>query len=67
MVVLAVGGSLIEIFPAFMSVRVNLLSNLALRWKEVGTPPFLANLVEETGPEFCVALGIAMRKIQNRE
>ena len=37
---------------------------IAHPFRKVGSPEFLSNVLDSTGPEFPVALGLALRKLQ---
>jgi Tfp pilus assembly PilM family ATPase len=66
-VVLAGGSSLIEGIEEYVERKLSLECKRTAPWSNITTPAFLDHLMQETGPEFCVAIGLALRKIQNRD
>ena len=58
------GGSLLKGLKEVASSNFQAEIETGLPFSKVSTPEFLAKVLETTGPEFAVALGLALRKLQ---
>ncbi|PIP86980.1 hypothetical protein COW81_02610 [Candidatus Campbellbacteria bacterium CG22_combo_CG10-13_8_21_14_all_36_13] len=63
-IVFAGGGSLLKGLGDFASERFNVEVKIADPFKKVETPAFLEAVLSEAGPEFAVAIGTALRKLE---
>lgn len=63
-VVLTGGGSLIRGFYEAAEVRFKMETTYGNAFSKVESPAFLETILAQTGPEFAVAVGIALRKLQ---
>lgn len=63
-VILSGGGSMLKGF--FEAARTNFACEVALAdpFNKVEAPAFLENVLKTTGPEFAIAVGLALRKLQ---
>lgn len=58
------GGSLLKGLKEVASNNFRAEIEIGLPFSKVGAPEFLEKVLETTGPEFAVALGLALRKLQ---
>ena len=58
------GGSLLKGFHEWASKRFNIEIKRADPFRKVETPAFLSEILKNAGPEFSVALGVALRKLE---
>ncbi len=58
------GGSVIKGLPAFTSKNLEISSQIADPFSKVKTPAFLDDILKEIGPEFAVAVGLALRGLE---
>jgi len=58
------GGSLLKGLSEFATKRFNIEVTVADPFRKVETPAFLAPILKEAGPEFAVAIGTALRKLE---
>ena len=63
-VVLAGGGSGLPGLPAYASELVSVDIELSDPFDKIQTPAFLDDVLKEVGPEFAVAVGMALRRMQ---
>jgi len=63
-VVFAGGGSLLKGLPEFASKRFDVEVAIAHPFMKIETPAFLEPVLREAGPEFAVAIGTALRKLE---
>jgi type IV pilus assembly protein PilM len=63
-VILVGGGSLIKGFYEAAEERFKVEVVYGNAFQKVEAPAFLENILAETGPEFAVAVGLALRKLQ---
>ncbi len=63
-IILIGGGSLIKGFFELAEDRFKVQVIYGNAFQKVEAPAFLENILAETGPEFAVAVGIALRKLQ---
>lgn len=63
-VILVGGGSLIKGFYEAAEEHFQVEVMYGNAFQKVEAPAFLANILSETGPEFAVAVGLALRKLQ---
>jgi type IV pilus assembly protein PilM len=63
-VILSGGGSMLKGF--FEAARTNFACEVAMGdpFAKVEAPAFLENVLQTTGPEFAIAIGLALRKLQ---
>ncbi len=61
------GGSHMETILPFAEAHFQTQVVLGDPFSKVETPAFLENMLKTTGPEFAVAVGIALRKLQEIE
>lgn len=66
-VVITGGGALIDNSAVFCSEVLKVDTVVGQPFNGVQAPAFLDHVLKETGPEFAVALGAALRKIQFKE
>ncbi|MFH0845994.1 MAG: pilus assembly protein PilM [Patescibacteria group bacterium] len=59
------GGSVIKGLPAFASSVLEINSEIANPFSKVKTPAFLDDVLKEIGPEFAVAVGLALRGLED--
>ncbi|MBU1046228.1 pilus assembly protein PilM [Patescibacteria group bacterium] len=59
------GGSVIKGLPAFTSKNLEINSQIADPFSKVRTPAFLDEVLKEIGPEFAVAVGLALRGLED--
>lgn len=64
-VVLAGGGAGLPGLPAYASELVSVDVGLSDPFDKVQTPAFLDDVLKEVGPEFAVAVGMALRRMQS--
>lgn len=62
--VLTGGGATIKGLKEFMQGKVQNELKLADPFGKTQAPAFLENILKEAGPEFCVAVGLALRRLQ---
>lgn len=65
-VILSGGGSLLKGLPEFVSKSIGLPTDIANPFAKIETPAFFENVLRDAGPEFAVAIGIALRKLQEQ-
>ena len=58
------GGSVIKGLPDFASANIEISSRIANPFSKVKTPAFLNDVLKEIGPEFAVAVGLALRGLE---
>ena len=58
------GGSLLKGLKEVASNNFRAETEIGRPFSKVGAPEFLEKVLETTGPEFAVALGLALRKLQ---
>ena len=58
------GGSVIKGLPSFNSENLEISSQIANPFSKVKTPAFLDDILKEIGPEFAVAVGLALRGLE---
>lgn len=63
-VILIGGGSLIKGFQEAAAINFQVETVYGNAFSKVEAPAFLADILAKTGPEFAVAVGIALRKLQ---
>jgi len=63
-IVLTGGGSLLKGLQEMAQDRLKILVTMANPFKKVETPAFLEDLLQGAGPEFAVAVGVALRKLE---
>jgi len=59
------GGSVIKGLPAFTSENLEINTQIANPFSKVKTPAFLDEVLKEIGPEFAVAVGLALRGLED--
>jgi len=62
--ILSGGGSLLKGLVEMASVNFQIAVELADPFAKVQTPAFLENVLQTAGPEFTIAIGLALRKLQ---
>lgn len=63
-IVCAGGGSTLKGFPQFAGAKLDAEVVLADPFGKTEAPAFLADVLKEAGPEFSVAIGLALRRLQ---
>ena len=63
-IILVGGGSLLGGFPEYLEKEFNIKVELAKPFTKISTPEFLQETLEQTGPEFAVALGASLRTFE---
>lgn len=63
-IILTGGGSLMKGVKEEAENTFKAPIEIAHPFRKVGSPEFLSNVLDSTGPEFAVALGLALRKLQ---
>lgn len=63
-IILAGGGSLLAGFPELARERLRADVSMSAPFAKVETPAFLDDVLVKIGPEFAVAIGLALRKLQ---
>ncbi|MES2315611.1 MAG: type IV pilus assembly protein PilM [Patescibacteria group bacterium] len=63
-VILTGGGALLKGLPEVASNNFRAAIEVGRPFSKVGAPAFLAKVLETMGPEFAVAVGLALRKLQ---
>ncbi|MEI7513528.1 MAG: type IV pilus assembly protein PilM [bacterium] len=63
-VLLSGGGVALNGFAEYASKKLNTKVSLALPFSKVETPAFLNDVLKRTGVSFSVAMGVAMRRLQ---
>ncbi len=63
-IILAGGGALLPGLRERMEFRYNVNTVYANAFKRVVSPDFLEEVLEKAGPEFSVALGLALQKLE---
>ncbi len=63
-VILTGGGSLLKGLPETASNNFRAEVKIGNPFSKIGAPAFLGKVLETTGPEFAIALGLALRKLQ---
>ena len=58
------GGSLLKGLREVASESFKVETEIGRPFSKVGAPEFLEKVLETTGPEFAVAIGLALRKLQ---
>jgi len=66
-VVLSGGGSALNGFSEYVSKKINTEVSLALPFSKIETPAFLSETFKKTGGTFSVAIGVALRRLQEIE
>ena len=66
-VVLTGGGAVLKGFTQAAQVHFKTTVEAASPFEKVVTPAFLGNILQSIGPEFAVAVGIALRKLSQVE
>ncbi len=66
-VILVGGGSALKGFRELAKNNLKTEVVLADPFNKVSAPAFLENILKETGPEFAVAIGLALRKLAEEE
>ncbi len=66
-VILTGGGALLKGLKEVALNNFKAEVEVGRPFSKVGTPAFLDKILESTGPEFAVAIGLALRKLQNNE
>lgn len=66
-VVLTGGGATLKGLPEFARQQLELETELAEPFKHVQAPAFLDDTLKGAGPDFAVALGVALRKLHERD
>jgi len=61
------GGSVLEGISDFSKLHLNMDVEIADPFSKVDTPPFLDDLLKKVGPEFSVALGLALRGLSEKD
>ncbi|MBI2618254.1 type IV pilus assembly protein PilM [Candidatus Kaiserbacteria bacterium] len=61
------GGSVLKGLQAFAAEKFNADVALADPFSKAQTPAFLENVLKDVGPEFTVAVGVALRRLQELE
>ncbi|MCK4918442.1 MAG: pilus assembly protein PilM [Candidatus Pacebacteria bacterium] len=59
------GGAVVKGLPDFTSKNLEISSRVADPFSKVRTPAFLDDVLKEIGPEFAVAVGLALRGLEN--
>ncbi len=59
------GGSVIKGLPEFTAKNLEINSQIANPFSKVKTPAFLDDVLKEIGPEFAVAVGLALRGLED--
>jgi type IV pilus assembly protein PilM len=59
------GGSVIKGLPSFTAKNLEISSQIADPFSKVKTPAFLDDILKEIGPEFAVAVGLALRGLED--
>jgi len=65
-VVFTGGGSLLKGLPELASERFDIEVEMANPFRKVETPAFLEEILVQAGPEFAVAIGTALRKLEEQ-
>lgn len=63
-IVLTGGGVMLKGFPEFAQKTINVPVEIGDPFSRVETPAFLKETLEEAGPEFAVAIGLAIKAVQ---
>ncbi|MES2203067.1 MAG: pilus assembly protein PilM, partial [Patescibacteria group bacterium] len=63
-VVLTGGGATLKGLKEFMQSKIQNELRLADPFAKTQAPAFLEAILKEAGPEFCVAVGLALRRLQ---
>jgi Tfp pilus assembly PilM family ATPase len=63
-VLLSGGGSALNGFSEYVGKKINTTAVLALPFSKVETPAFLTDTFNKTGVSFSVAIGVALRRLQ---
>lgn len=66
-VVLVGGGAALKGLIEMAKTNFKTNVEIALPFNKVSAPAFLDNILRETGPEFAVAIGLALRKLSEEE
>ncbi|MES2214161.1 MAG: type IV pilus assembly protein PilM [Patescibacteria group bacterium] len=66
-VILVGGGAALKGLPALAKANFKTDAVQANPFGKLATPAFLENILKETGPEFAVAIGVALRKLAEEE
>jgi type IV pilus assembly protein PilM len=66
-VILVGGGAALKGLAPLAQANFKTNVELADPFNKVATPAFLENILKETGPEFAVAIGLALRKLADTE
>ena len=61
------GGASLKGLPDLAKENFKMNVELGLPFNKVAAPAFLENILRETGPEFAVAIGLALRKLSEEE
>jgi type IV pilus assembly protein PilM len=60
------GGAALKGFKEFAQSKISAEVRLADPFSKTQTPAFLEKILKETGPEFAVAVGLALRRLQEQ-
>jgi type IV pilus assembly protein PilM len=63
-ILLSGGGSALNGFAEYAGQKLNTNVSIALPFSKVETPAFLSELLKKTGVSFSVAIGVAIRRLQ---
>ena len=63
-VIITGGGSLLKGITKFAVKRLSMEVNLADPFSKTEYPAFLEKVLKEAGPNFSIALGLALKKLQ---
>ena len=66
-IILVGGGAALKGLPDLAKNNFNTDAIAGNPFDKVATPAFLEKVLNETGPEFAVAIGIALRELQENE
>ena len=66
-IILVGGGSALKGLPELAKTNFKTEVFSANPFNKVSAPAFLENILKETGPEFAVAIGLALRKLAEEE
>ncbi|KND48654.1 MAG: Type IV pilus assembly protein PilM [Parcubacteria bacterium C7867-005] len=66
-VILVGGGAALKGLPALAKASFKTEAVAGNPFGKLATPAFLENILKETGPEFAVAIGVALRKLAEQE
>ncbi|MDB5266622.1 MAG: Type pilus assembly protein PilM [Parcubacteria group bacterium] len=66
-IILVGGGAALKGLPTLAKANFKTDAVQANPFSKLATPAFLENILKETGPEFAVAIGVALRKLAEEE